>query len=590
MRRVIGRILTAIGAVVVGLVVLGAGARFLWRGRLPARTIVEVDLDEPLAEFVPDDPLAGLLRGRRPRLRDVLDALQRAAADDHVLALVGHISTGAAGLGQTQELRDAVISFRAGGKKAVAFGEAFGEAGPGNGAYYLATAFDEIYLQPSGDVGLTGLMAESPFVKGTLDKLGIVPRFSARGEYKTAVNMFTERRFTEAHRVATSRIVASQFGQIVRGVSSARKLAEADVRAIVDRAPLSAQQALEAHLVDGLAYRDEVYAKLEGGGEKPTRMSLLRYLGRAGPPPENGDTVALIHGVGTVQRGKSGIDPLSGDVSMGSDTVSAAFRSAVEDSDVKAILFRIDSPGGSYVASDTIWREVSRARAAGKPVIVSMGNVAASGGYFVAMPADRIVAQPGTITGSIGVFSGKMLLPAFWEKLGVTWDEVHTGTNATMWSSLLDFSPSERARFDAELDRVYDDFTTKAAEGRKLPKERVREIAQGRVWTGEDALGIGLVDALGGYGEALRLVRETLGLAPDAPLRLQSFPPARGLIAGLVERVVAPSDDDTDDEEAGSATLRAALETVHSVTHALRAVGLLAEEGPLVAPEVPGRW
>ncbi len=575
---------------VVGVAVLGAGARLLWRGHLPARTIVEIDLDQPLAEFVPDDPLAGLLRGRRPRLRDVLDGLQRAASDDHVLALVGHISTGAAGLGQIQELRDAVVSFRASGKRTVAFGEAFGESGPGNGAYYLATAFDEIYLQPSGDVGLTGILAESPFVKGTLDKLGIVPRFGARGEYKTAVNMFTERHFTEKHRAATSRIVASQFGQIVQGISSARKLPEADVRAIVDRAPLSAQQALEAHLVDGLAYRDEVYAKLEGGGEKPTRLPLLRYLGRAGPPPENGDTVALIHGVGTVQRGKSGIDPLSGDVSMGSETVSAAFRSAVDDSDVKAILFRIDSPGGSYVASDTIWREVSRARAAGKPVVVSMGNVAASGGYFVAMPADRIVAQPGTITGSIGVFSGKMILPAFWEKLGVTWDEVHTGTNATMWSSLSDFSPSERARFDAELDRVYADFTSKAAEGRKLPKERVLEIAQGRVWTGEDALGIGLVDALGGYGEALRLVRETLGLAPDAPLRLQAFPPARGLLAGLVERFFAPPDDDTDDEEAVSATLRAALETVHSVTHALRAVGLLAEEGPLVTPEVSGRW
>ena len=403
MRRVIGRVLATVGAVVVGVAVLGAGARLLWRGHLPARTIVEIDLDQPLAEFVPDDPLAGLLRGRRPRLRDVLDGLQRAAADDHVFALVAHISTGAAGLGQIQELRDAVVSFRASGKRTVAFGEAFGESGPGNGAYYLATAFDEIYLQPSGDVGLTGLVAESPFVKGTLDKLGIVPRFGARGEFKTAVNMFTERHFTEKHREATARIVASWFGQIVHGISEARKLPEADVRALVDRAPLSAQQALEAHLVDGLAYRDEVYAKLEGGGEKPTRLPLLRYLGRAGPPPETGDTVALIHGVGTVQRGKSGIDPLSGDVSMGSETVSAAFRSAVDDADVKAILFRIDSPGGSYVASDTIWREVSRARAAGKPVVVSMGNVAASGGYFVAMPADRIVAQPGTITGSIGV-------------------------------------------------------------------------------------------------------------------------------------------------------------------------------------------
>jgi protease-4 len=589
MMRVIARILATIGGVVVGLLVVGAGSRLFWRGHVPSRTVVEIDLDQPLAEFVPDDPLAGLLRGRRPRLRDVLDAMERASQDDHVVGLVGHVSTGAAGLGQIQELRDAVKAFRASGKRAVAFGEAFGESGPGNGAYYLATAFDEIYVQPSGDLGLTGLVAETPFVRGTLDKLGIVPRFSARGKYKTAINMFTERRFTEAHREAASQLVASQFGQIVRGVAEARKLPEDRVRAIVDQAPLSAQQALDSHLVDGLAYRDEVYAKFEGGGEKPTRLPLLRYLDRAGPPPAHGDVVALIHGVGTVQRGKSGVDPLSGDVSMGSDTVAKAFRDAVDDSDVRAIVFRIDSPGGSYVASDTIWREVSQARAAGKPVVVSMGNVAASGGYFVAMPADRIVAQPGTITGSIGVFSGKMLMSSFFDKLGITFDEVHTGANATMWSSLQDFSPAEKARFEAELDRVYDDFTSKAAQGRKLSKEKVLEIAQGRVWTGEDALGLGLVDALGGYGEALRSVRETLGLKPDAPLRLQAFPPSRGFFTSLVERFLSPpDDDDTDGEDGATATLRAGLEAVHAVTRALRAVGLLRDQGPLLVPGALG--
>ena len=415
------------------------------------------------------------------------------------------------------------------------FRSAFGESGPGNGAYYLATAFDEIYVQPSGDVGLTGLMAETPFLRGTLDKLGIVPRFSARGKYKTAVNMFTERRFTEAHREAASQLVASQFGQIVRGIAEARKLSEDDVRAIVDQAPLSAQQALDAHLLDGLAYRDEVYAKFESGGEKPTRIPLLRYLDRAGPPSAPGDTVALIHGVGTVQRGKSGVDPLSGDVSMGSDTVSAAFRSAVEDDDVRAIVFRIDSPGGSYVASDTIWREVSRARAAGKPVIVSMGNVAASGGYFVAMPADRIVAQPGTITGSIGVFSGKMLLGAFFDKLGITFDEVHAGANATMWSSLQDFTPGQKARFEAELDRVYNDFTSKAAQARKTTPEKIDEVAQGRVWTGAQAKERGLVDTLGSFDDALKSAARRAKLAADGDYRVSYIEPEPGRLARLLE-------------------------------------------------------
>jgi protease IV len=573
MRRLIFRILATIGGAVVGAVLLGLAGRYLWRGHVPAQTVVEVDLERPLVEYVPDEPLANLLQSRRTPLREVLDGLARAKADDHVVALLAHVGQGARGLAQLQELRDAVIDFRGSGKRAMAFTEAFGEAGPGNGAYYLASAFGEIYLQPSGDVGLTGLLAEAPFVRGTLDKLGIVARFAARGEYKNAINMFTERRFTEPHREATTRLITSQFDQIVRGIASARGLSEDDVRAIVDRAPLSAQEAKDAKLVDGLAYRDEVLAKLETGGAKPERLSLARYLALAGPPSVTGDTVALIHGVGVVTSGKSGVDPMSGDVGMGSETLGEAFRSAVEADRVRAILFRIDSPGGSYVASDSIWREVTRARESGKPVIVSMSDVAASGGYFVAMPADRIVAQPGTITGSIGVFSGKMLTGGLWDKLGVTWDEVHIGTNATMWTGLSDYTPNQRANLDGTLDRIYQDFTSKVAAARKLPKERVEEIARGRVWSGEDALARGLVDALGGYPEALRQVRSTLGLPADAPIHLEQFPPARGLLGSLVARAVGPGDD-ANDEDPSVAAVRAGVEAVQAVTRSLRAIGL----------------
>src|SRR5262245_7522965 len=271
---------------------------------------------------------------------------------------------------------------------------------------------------------------------------------------------------------------------------------------------------------------------------------------------------------------------------MGSETLGAAFRSAVEADRVRAILFRVDSPGGSYVASDTIWREVSQARASGKPVVVSMGNVAASGGYFVAMPADRIVAQPGTITGSIGGFAGKMLTEGFWDKLGVTWGEVHTGANATMWTGLRDYTPDELERVDASLDRIYDDFTGKVAAARKLPKERVDEIARGRVWTGEDALARGLVDVLGGYPEALRQVRELLGLAADAPLHLEPFPPARGLLKSLVGRAVGRDDDAADDEPAVLA-LRAGLEALQSATRSLRRAGLLLDPGRLGRAPIP---
>jgi protease-4 len=585
MKRLIGRILTIIGGAVVGVVLVGAVARWVWRGHVPARMVLEIDLERPLAEYVPRDPLAGLLQSRRVLLRDVLASLDRARTDDRVVALVAHVGQGSLGMAQIQELREAIGAFRDGGKRTVAFAEAFGEFGPGNGAYYLATAFGEIYLQPSGDVGITGLLAEAPFVRGTLDKLDVVPRFGARGEYKNAVNTFTEYKFTPPHREATERLVASQFGQIVQGIATRRGLSEDAVRAIIDRAPLSAEEALAARLVDVLAYRDEVLAKVDGD-DPPAHVPLLRYLAQVGPPAVDGTRVALIHGVGTVQRGKSGVDPLSGDVSMGSETVAAAFRDAVDAERVRGILFRIDSPGGSYVASDTIWREVSRAREAGKPVVVSMGNVAASGGYFVAMPANRIVAEPGTITGSIGVFAGKMLTRGFWEKLGVTFDAVQAGENATMWTGLRDYTPDERVRFEAALDRIYDDFTSKVAAARALPKERVLEIARGRVWTGEDALGIGLVDALGGYPEALRQLRTALGLAADAPLELEPFPAPRGVLSGLVERALGHDDDA--DEEPTVATLRAGLGALHAVVGSLRAAGLVTGDGMLTAPPMPG--
>jgi len=224
-----------------------------------------------------------------------------------------------------------------------------------------------------------------------------------------------------------------------------------------------------------------------------------------------------------------------------------------------------------------------RHHGAGKAVIVSMGNVAASGGYFVAIPADRIVAQPGTITGSIGVFGGKMLTSGFWQKLGVTFDQVQVGENATMWTGLRDYTPAERARFEAALDRIYDDFTSKVAAGRKLDKTRVLEIAKGRIWTGEDALGLGLVDALGGYPEALRQVRQALGLAADAPIDLEPFPAPRGLLASLIERAVAPGDDGAE-EDPGVSTLRAGLEAVHAVTRSLRSAGVLVDGGLLAIP------
>jgi protease-4 len=448
---------------------------------------------------------------------------------------------------ELQEIRDAVKAFRAKKKFAVAYSETFGEFGPGNGPYYLATAFDEIWLQPSGDLGLNGLVGESPFFRGVLDKLGVKPEFGQRHEFKNAMNLYTETKFTDAHREATAKLLESLYGQVVKGIAEGRKMTDADVRALVDRGPFLGPEALEARLVDGLAYRDEVHEKLMAkGGAGAKLFGLHPYLRKEGRPHETGNrTIALVYGVGGVVRGKSGGNLLTGGQTMGSETVAKAIRTAVEDDDVAAILFRVSSPGGSYVASDTIWREVVLARKAGKPVVVSMGDVAASGGYFVAMPADRIVAQPGTITGSIGVLAGKMVTPAMWEKVGLTFDQVEVGANANMWNASRSFSPAEWARFNAWLDRIYEDFTSKVAQGRKLPKEKVLEIAKGRVWSGEDAKALGLVDELGGYATALKAAKEAAKIPAGEKVKVAVFPRERTPFERLAARLSGEEEDES---------------------------------------------
>jgi protease-4 len=585
MKRFVVRVLATIGAMVVLLLAIGLSLSRVVKKHVPRKTVIELDLERGLVEYVPDDPLARLLMEQTPTVRDVVEALTRAAEDERVVAMITRIGGSGIGLAKIQEVRDAVQRFRAKQKPAIAYAETFGEFGQGNGAYYLATACDEIYVQPSGDVGLTGLLVETPFVQGTLEKLGIMPRFAARSEYKNAANIFTERAYTPAHREANQRVIESQFGQIIRGIAEARNLKEATLRALVNRGPFSAPQALKEKLVDGLAYRDEVYAIVkERVGEDAEFLSFPEYLQRAGRPYTQGDTLAIIYGVGMIHRGESEYDPLSGSASMGADTVAAAFRAAVKDEAVKAIIFRVDSPGGSAVASDVIWRETMRAREAGKPVIVSMGNVAASGGYFVATGANKIVAQPGTITGSIGVLGGKMVVTGFSDKIGVSWDEVHTSDNATMWSSNFDFTPAQWDKFQEMLDRIYELFTQRVAEGRGLPMEKVLEIAKGRIWTGEDAKALGLVDELGGLPEALRLAKDAAGIPPDAEVRLELFPREKTLLQVVAERMLGKEDET--EKQATAVALSRTLRMVRPLARVAQELGLMAHPGVLMIP----RW
>jgi protease IV len=513
------------------------------------------------------------------RLRDVVEALHAAAHDDKVVGLVARVSPEGTGLAGIEELRDAVAAFRKAGKPAVAWTDTFGEVTPANGAYYLATAFSEIYIQPSGDVGLTGLQLTSMFLRGTLDKIGVQPQFAQRYEYKNAPNSFTDTAYTPAHRESLDALAGSIFDHMVGEMARARKLAPHRLRETIDRGPLLGKEALEAHLVDGLLYRDEVYARVArlGGKGRTQLLYLRRYWDRIEHPWSRGDkTIALVYGVGDVMRGKSDADPLLGTVTMGSDTVAAALRAAAEAPDVAAIVLRVDSPGGSYVASDTIWREVVRARKRGKPVIASFGDVAASGGYFVAMAADKIVAHPATITGSIGVYGGKMITRDLWGKLGITFDSVQRGEHADMWSGVDAMDDDEWAKFNGWLDRVYEDFTRKAAEGRHLDLAKLQELAKGRVWSGVDAKHRGLVDELGGYETALRLAKQAAHLAPDADVEVREYPRPRNAF----EEVFGEGRESSDEEGARAVEKLAAA--LRPALRALREAGLLGQEAPQV--------
>jgi protease-4 len=519
---------------------------FFRKPEIPDFTILELDLDEEIIEYRPDETIATVLFDDSSRLIHLLEAIEKAGDDKRVSALVAKVGNQGLGLAVIQELRDAIITFRQKGKKAIAYADTLGEFGQANGAYYLASAFDEILIQPSGSIGLTGLIAQTPFIKGTLDMVGVKPRMDARAEYKNAMNTFTEDHYTKPHQEAMESLLDSWFEQMVRDIASNRGLKEVQVIDLFDRGLFTAQEAMEARLIDGLYYSDEVLALVEKQiGAEAKRLAWQQYLERAGSSYTEGKTIALIYGVGAVKRGKSGFSPVSGNYAMGSETLARAFRQAVDDEKVSAIIFRIDSPGGSYVASDTIWRETVRAKEKGIPVIVSMGNMAGSGGYFVSMAADKIVAQPATVTGSIGVFAGKMLTSQLWEKLGITWDEVYTSKNATFWTGTHDYTPEQWALFQSWMDHIYEDFTSKVAQGRKMPTEKVLEIAKGRIWSGEDALRLGLVDQLGGYRESIALAKKSAKIDEDEKIQLKEFPRKKSMLILLKESMLSVNQQQT---------------------------------------------
>ncbi|MDE2165881.1 MAG: signal peptide peptidase SppA [Alphaproteobacteria bacterium] len=547
MRRFIVGLLVVIGAITLLIMVAGAGLVVWVRisgPRVPEAAVLTLDINGDLPDAPQNRGLIGLLRPHETSLRDVVGALDKAGRDPRVKGLLLRIGGGDFGLAQVQELRDAIRAFRAKGKTVFAYSDSYGEFAPGTRAYYLASACDEIWLQPLGMVGLVGLRAEEPFFRGTLDKLGLVPRFDQREQYKTAMDFLTKTKMSDAEREQLQSLLGSMLDQIVAGIADGRGLAPDRVRDLIAGGPYLAQDALTDHLVDHLGPVDDALAALKqrAGGAKAIRLSS--YLDSVSRPHKSGPVVALIYGDGLMTRGKSDDSALFGSGVMGSDSVVHAFRLAERDKAVRAIIFRVDSPGGSAVAAESIWNEVKKARADGKPVIVSMGGVAGSGGYYIAADASKIVAEPATLTGSIGVLAGKVLIGGLLDKIGAGADAVQTSDNAALYSALDDFTPQGYQKFEAALDATYAGFKARVATGRQMTAAQVENLAKGRIWTGAQAKGNGLVDALGGYDTAIALAKAEIGVPASGEVTLKVYPRPESSLKVLFNRLTGNENED----------------------------------------------
>jgi protease-4 len=526
---------------VVGVIAMIGAWMMLMRGpSVPDHSTLVLRIGGQLVETPPDDVLRQVTGGVRAQtVRSYVEALGRAKDDPRIdSVLIIPTPFDSPFWGKVQEIRDAVVDFKKSGKPISAYLEYAGER-----EYYLASAADRIYLIPTSSIDVTGIATYEVFLKGTLDKIGAQADFEKIGDYKTAPNQLSQTTFTPAHREMTESLTRDMYEQLVRGIADARKKSVEDVRALIDEGPFLAEQAVKAGLVDTLAYEDQLDdhgAVSTSGTVEGERYNRARgSLSLRGAP-----RVAVIYVSGVINSGDSGFDPLNGEV-VGSTRLVRAIRAARADDDVRAIVVRIDSPGGSSIASDVIWREltVTKNEKPDRPLIASMSDLAASGGYYVAMAATQIVAQPATLTGSIGIYGGKFVTGGVFDKLGANIEAVTIGRNAGLASPERPFSESERKKLREQIGSFYKGFVEKVAASRKLPVERVQQLAQGRVWTGAQARQHGLVDALGGLDRAIALAKERAGIPPETEVEVVTYPPPRTLAELLVEELTGSGND-----------------------------------------------
>ena len=525
-RHGVAFILTLIGLAIFVLM-MGLAATYFFLSHGPS-----VDTNSTLmlrirSNLVERQPVAGLAPffGSQQTVRSVVDSLRKAKVDSRISGVILAPSGPQALWGKVQEIRDAVLDFRKSGKPIVAYLEYGGEQ-----EYYLATASDRIYLMPTSPLDLTGVATYEVFLRGLFDNIGAYPDMLHAGQYKTAANQYTERTFTAAHREMSESLNLDLYEQLISGIADGRGMSDTDVLALLDEGPLLPEDAVRVGLVDELAYEDELRGKapfadidwqtLEGSAYRGVSLSSLGL--------NRGPRIAVVYASGVIASGEGGFD-VTGSQVVGSETLIDAIRSARDDESVRAIVMRIDSPGGAALASDAIWRELMLARGE-KPIIASMSDLGASGGYYIAMPAHAIVAQPATLTGSIGVVMGKITFGGTYEKLGINIEAVSNGRYAEIYSPVRPFSDEERAKVEELMLAFYDGFVEKVAQARQTSPERVNEVAQGRVWTGRQAKEVGLVDDLGGLDRALALAKQRAQIPLDEEVELVIYPRPRSVL------------------------------------------------------------
>jgi protease-4 len=527
----------AIVVILVAVVLIGLGKG----DGLPGNMVLSLDLRKPLADSSPAD----FSLGARPiTVMDIVLGLDAAQRDKRVKGVFVRVGGANIPISQAEEIGTALKRFRASGKFVIAHAQGF--EGSGLGDYLAAAASTQIWMQPLSPFGAAGEGGGELFLRGLLDKIQAEPQIAKRAEYKSAADMFMEKGMTAEDREQLTALMQSWYDNAVSGAAADRKLPPKTLIAVLEASPQFTEDVKKAGLIDKIGYDDDALkAATDLAGAKAQSVVLGQYMRAesAASHYAKGQHVALVEAAGEIVEGTAGGGLFGGDSVIASDDMARAIRQATADKDVKAIVLRVDSPGGSVTASDQILDAVKKAQKAGKPVIVSMGHLAASGGYYISLSADKIVAEPGTITGSIGVLTGKVTIGKSLGMIGVGVDQVGVGKNALMNSGMTPYTPEQWAAVNAQADAIYADFTKKVAAGRKLPLAKVQEIARGRVWSGADANARGLVDQLGGFWTAVDLAKKQAHIAASESVVFERYPRHKSFFEAMDDFFGGPSEE-----------------------------------------------